>query len=158
VYSWSVLVVNPQKNEIDSTSKEKLDLILSTVMKLTEHIDNLDQRISRLEDNLDQRSTIPVKSVRSEREFKDETKNTDFENLDEHLKRTYQILAEARKPLTASEVAERMGRSRSTTSYHLNKLFKMDYLEKFSGKSKESSRNIFFRLKYNFPKFIDSKE
>ncbi|MFX0183890.1 MAG: helix-turn-helix domain-containing protein [Candidatus Hodarchaeota archaeon] len=151
-------MVNPQKNETDTTSKEKLDLILSTVMKLTEHIDNLDQRISRLEGNLDQRSTILTKSVISGRDLKEETKSNDFENLDEHLKRTYKILAEAEKPLTASEVAERMGRSRSTTSYHLNQLVKIDFLEKFSGKSKESSRNMFFRPKYNNPNYIISKE
>ena len=71
----------------------------------------------------------------------------DFEGLDEHLKRTYQTLASAQKPMTASEVAEKMGRSRSTISYHLNRLENLNLLEKFSGTSKENSRNIFFRPK-----------
>jgi DNA-binding transcriptional ArsR family regulator len=143
---------------MDSSAKEKLDLILSTVTKLTEHIDSLDQRISRLEGNLDQRLTVPTELDESKRDDSDKTDGTNFNNLDEHLKRTYQILAEANKPMTASEVAERMGRSRSTTSYHLNQLEKLNFLEKFSGKSKDSSRNMFFRPKVTFLKFFDSRE
>ncbi|MFX0171634.1 MAG: helix-turn-helix domain-containing protein [Candidatus Hodarchaeota archaeon] len=150
--------MNSQGKEMDSSVKEKLDLILSTVTKLTEHLDSLDQRISRLEGNLDQQLTVPAEFDESERENLDESERTDFNNLDEHLKRTYQTLAEANKPMTASEVAERMGRSRSTTSYHLNQLEKLNFLEKFSGKSKDSSRNMFFRPKVTFPKFFDSRE
>ncbi|MFX0151406.1 MAG: helix-turn-helix domain-containing protein [Candidatus Hodarchaeota archaeon] len=150
--------MNSQGKEIDSSAKKKLDLILSTVTKLTEHIESLDQRISRLEGNLDQRLIVPIEFDESESKDSDITERTNFSNLDEHLKRTYQILADANKPMTASEVAERMGRSRSTTSYHLNQLEKLDFLEKFSGTSKDSSRNMFFRPKVTFSKIFDPRE
>ncbi|MFX0049751.1 MAG: hypothetical protein ACFE8U_00535, partial [Candidatus Hermodarchaeota archaeon] len=92
--------MNSQGKEIDSSAKKKLDLILSTVTKLTEHIESLDQRISRLEGNLDQRLIVPTEFDESESKDSDNTERTNFSNLDEHLKRTYQILADANKPMT----------------------------------------------------------
>lgn len=136
----------PKKTEHGKSSNDKLDEILSNVKELRDHIDSLDHRISRLEGHIDKSLSISTKSsiLKSTLENVDQT---DFDNLDEHLKRTYQTLAEAQEPLTASDVAERMGRSRSTTSYHLNKLEKMGILVKFPSPSKESSRTVLFSLK-----------
>ena len=139
-----MLVSQKRKNE--ASSQDKLDVILSSVKELRTHISNLDHRISRLEGHIDRSLSFSTKSNM----FKSTVENvekTDFDDLDEHLKRIYQTLAEAQEPLTASAVAERMGRSRSTTSYHLNKLEKMGILEKFPSPSKESSRTVLFRPK-----------
>ena len=135
-----------KKTENDKSSFDKLEEILSSVRELRNHIDNLDHRISRLEGHIDRSLSFSTKSniLKSSAENVD---HSDFDNLDEHLKRTYQTLAEAQEPLTASDVAERMGRSRSTTSYHLNKLEKMGILVKFPSPSKESSRTVLFSLK-----------
>ncbi len=147
--------MDSKKGENDPSSKETLDLILSTVMDLKNQINTLDLRISELEGHIDQRWPAIVRS--STVEVETANKN-EFANLDEHLKRTYQILAHSTKPMTASEVAERMGRSRSTTSYHLNKLFSLDFLEKVPGTSKDSSRNVFFRPKDRIFEGIESKK
>lgn len=145
----------PKKDENDSSSKETLSIILSTVMALKNQINTLDLRISKLEGHIDQRLPAIVRSST----VKVETVNkNDFNSLDEHLKRTYQILAHSTKPMTASEVAERMGRSRSTTSYHLNKLFNLDFLEKVPGTSKDSSRNVFFRPKDRIFEEVESRK
>ena len=135
-----------KKTEIDKSSYDKLNEILSSVKELRNHIDNLDHRISRLEGHIDRSLSFSTKSSIL-KSSEDNVDHSDFDNLDEHLKRTYQTLAEAQKPLTASDVAERMGRSRSTTSYHLNQLEKMGILEKFPSPSKESSRTVLFRPK-----------
>jgi DNA-binding transcriptional ArsR family regulator len=139
-------LLDSQKGENNNSSQEKLDEILSTVKELRNHVNTLDHRISRIEGHIDQKLSIATESSVS-KSTGENVKKDDFENLDEHLKRTYQTLALAQKPMTASEVAERMGRSRSTTSYHLNKLEKMGVLEKFPSPSRESSRNVFFRPK-----------
>lgn len=138
----------PDEKTNDKSDEDKLDLILSTVKKLTEHITILDQRLSKLEGNLDQQyfeSSSKSLIIPNDINISED----DFEGLDEHLKRTYQTLASAQKPMTASEVAEKMGRSRSTISYHLNRLENLNLLEKFSGTTKENSRSIFFRPKYD---------
>ena len=138
------MVSEKKKNE--ESSQNKLDEILLSLNELRTHITNLDHRISRLEGNIDRSLSVTTKS----NIFKTTVENVekaDFEDLDEHLKRTYQTLAEAQEPLTASALAERMGRSRSTTSYHLNQLEKMGILEKFPSPSKESSRTVLFRPK-----------
>ncbi len=146
-----------QKGKNDKSSENKLDEILSSVRKLRNHIDTLDRRISRLEGQIQRKLSFAVESSEFKSEIED-AKKGDFDNLDEHLKRTYQTLAMAQKPMTASEVAERMGRSRSTTSYHLNKLEKMGVLEKFPSPSRESSRNVYFRPKDRPFELMDSKE
>ncbi len=150
-----VLLVS-QKSENKDSSQEKLDEILSSVKELRTHIDNLDHRISRLEGHIDRSLSISTRSSILKSNVEN-IEQTDFDNLDEHLKRTYQTLAEAQEPLTASDVAERMGRSRSTTSYHLNKLEKMGILEKFPSPSKESSRTVLFRPKDHFFELLDSQ-
>jgi DNA-binding transcriptional ArsR family regulator len=138
--------MSPKNSEKEKSSSHKLDEILSSVKELRNHIENLDYRISRLEGHIDKKLSISTKPgiVKPTGE---NIEYTDFDDLDEHLKRTYQTLAEAQEPLTASDVAERMGRSRSTTSYHLNKLEKMGILVKFPSPSKESSRTVLFSPK-----------
>ncbi len=150
-----MLVLVSKKDENRNSSQEKLDEILSSVKELRNHIDTLDNRISRLEGHFNRKLSIVGESsiIKS---TVDNEKTSDFDNLDEHLKRTYQILALAQEPQTASQLAALMGRSRSTTSYHLNKLEKMGILEKFPSPSKESSRNVLFRLK-DTPKLINSE-
>ena len=127
-----------------SVTEEKLDKILITVEHLAKHIHSLDERLSHLEGNFDKKQQIisPSSSPSSEH-----TEQSDFENLDEYLKRTYQFLANAQEPLTASDVAEQMGRSRSTISYHLNRLKELDFLEKVPSEDPDRSRNVFFRTK-----------
>lgn len=150
-----MLLLVSQKSENEKSSQDKLDEILSSVNELRTHIDNLDHRISRLEGHIDRSLSISTKSniLKSTVE---NIEQTDFDNLDEHLKRTYKTLAEAQEPLTASDLAERMGRSRSTTSYHLNTLEKMGILEKFPSPSKESSRTVLFRPKDRPFELLDS--
>ncbi|UCG03017.1 MAG: helix-turn-helix transcriptional regulator [Candidatus Heimdallarchaeota archaeon] len=147
-----------QNSEKKKSSQDKLDEILLSVTELRTHFDNLDHRISQLEGYIDRNLSISTRSsiLKSAVENREQT---DFDNLDDHLKRTYQTLAEAQEPekgMTASEVAERMGRSRSTTSYHLNKLEKMGILEKFPSPSKESSRTVLFRPKDRPFELLDS--
>jgi DNA-binding transcriptional regulator GbsR (MarR family) len=142
-----VLLVDIQKKDVDSLFQDKLDQILSTVKKLSDDVNNLENRISKLEENLVQQKDNTLSFEYEKEEENKEVKVLPFNNLDEHLKRTYQILATARKPMTASEIAEQMGRSRSTISYHLNEMEKLEILEKFPGKSKDNSRSMFFKPK-----------
>lgn len=144
-----------KKDENHNSSRGKLDEILFSVKELRNQIDTLDYRISRLEGNFNRKLSIVGESsiIKS---TVDNENESDFDNLDEYLKRTYQTLALAQEPQTASQLAALMGRSRSTTSYHLNKLEKMGILEKFPSPSKESSRNVLFRLK-DTPELINSK-
>lgn len=150
-----MLVLVLKKDESHNSSQEKLDEILFSVKELRNQINTLDNRISRLEGHFDRKLSIVGESsiIKS---TVDNEKKSDFDDLDEHLKRTYQTLALAQEPQTASQLAALMGRSRSTTSYHLNKLEKMGILEKFPSPSKESSRNVLFRLK-DTPGLINSK-
>ncbi len=145
------------KKTENNPNEDKIDLILSIMKQLSEHINSLDERLSRLEDNIDHNQFLQLSNTSI---INNETKITDenFENLDEHLRRTYQTLASAQKPLTATEVAERMGRSRSTISYHLNRLENLNLLEKFSGKTKGNSRSIFFKPKYETFDLENSEE
>ena len=130
-----------EKNQLSSI--DKIDLILETVISLKKDIDMLDSRISRIEINFN----LP-KLDDNENESSKFTNVVfcRFEELDDHLKRTYQILADENKPMTASEVAERMGRSRSTTSYHLNQLEKLNFLEKVPS-PEGKARHVFFQAK-----------
>jgi predicted transcriptional regulator len=61
------------------------------------------------------------------------------------LKRAYDVLAEAPRPLTTQEVADRIGRSRSTTSQYLNELHQRNLLLKTYGTTPDKSRNVVFR-------------
>ncbi len=136
--------MNSQNNDQISKTERKLDKILTTVTHLTKQIQNLDERLSHLEGDLNKNRPINLTSRVSS---SDNVEKTDFDNIDEHLKRTYQFLANAREPLTASDVAEQMGRSRSTISYHLNRLKELDLLEKVPSEDPERSRNVFFKTK-----------
>jgi DNA-binding transcriptional ArsR family regulator len=136
--------MNSQNNDQNSEAERKLDKILTTVVHLTKQIHSLDERLSHLEGNLDKKHLSDSISSSSSSE---NVERTDFDNIDEHLKRTYQFLANAQEPLTASDVAEQMGRSRSTISYHLNRLKELDLLEKVPSEDPERSRNVFFRTK-----------
>lgn len=136
--------MNSQNKDQKSTAEEKLDKILETVMHLTKQVCSLDERLSHLEGNYDNKNPIVTTSSSSS---SDTVQHTDFDNLDEHLKRTYKYIASAQEPLTASDIAERMGRSRSTISYHLNRLKELDLLEKVASEDPDRSRNVFFRTK-----------
>ncbi len=136
-----------QKKDVDSYSGDKLDKILVIVRKLSDDVSKLDNRISKLEENLNPRKELYLTFEQEKEEENIENNLFPFDNLDEHLKRTYQILATSKKPMTASEIAEQMGRSRSTISYHLNEMEKLEILEKFPGKSKDNSRSMFFKPK-----------
>ncbi len=136
--------MNSQNKDQKSTAEEKLDKILETVMHLTKQVYSLDERLSHLEGNYDNKNPIVTTSSSSS---SDTVQHTDFDNLDEHLKRTYKYIASAQEPLTASDIAERMGRSRSTISYHLNRLKELDLLEKVASEDPDRSRNVFFRTK-----------
>lgn len=131
-----------ERNQLSST--DKIDLILETVISLKKDVDMLDSRISRIENNFN----LPKLDSNE-----DESKRSanvifrSFEELDDHLKRTYQVIADENKPMTASEVAERMGRSRSTTSYHLNQLEKLNFLEKVPA-PEGKARHVFFQTKF----------
>ncbi|MHA1331058.1 MAG: helix-turn-helix domain-containing protein [Candidatus Hodarchaeales archaeon] len=130
-----------KENDVSLIDK-KLDLILDTLMSLKNDIDMLDRRISKIESKDDFKSIIlPDKSQKQI----SKTVIKDFGDLDDHLKHTYQVLASENKPMTASEVAERMGRSRSTTSYHLNQLEKLHFLEKVPA-PEGKARHVFFRV------------
>ena len=136
--------MNSQNKDQKSTAEEKLDKILETVMHLTKQVYSLDERLSHLEGNYDNKNPIVTTSSSSS---SDTVQHTDFDNLDEHLKRTYKYIVSAQEPLTASDIAERMGRSRSTISYHLNRLKELDLLEKVASEDPDRSRNVFFRTK-----------
>ncbi len=149
-------MLDSQESDSSKSSDKKLDEILSTVKNLGNRIKTLDHRISRLEGRIDQQLSSVMESSES-KSTERKIKLDSFDELDEHLKRTYQTLATAQKPMDASELAERMGRSRSTTSYHLNQLEKMGVLEKIPS-PKDRSRNVFFRPKGSSFELIDSKK
>ncbi|MHA1974679.1 MAG: helix-turn-helix domain-containing protein [Candidatus Hodarchaeales archaeon] len=131
------------KNEKDvSLIEKKLDLILDTLMSLKNDIDTLDRRISKIEGK---NEFTPLIMTDTSQKHISKTVIKDFGDLDDHLKHTYQVLANENKPMTASEVAERMGRSRSTTSYHLNQLEKLHFLEKVPA-PEGKARHVFFRV------------
>ncbi|MHA2075433.1 MAG: helix-turn-helix domain-containing protein [Candidatus Hodarchaeales archaeon] len=135
--------MNSNYDEKKSSTDEKLDEILKTVVHLKVQIHSLDERLSHLEGDSGNKQSIIISNSSSS----ETVDQTDFDNLDEHLKRTYQFLANAQEPLTASDVAEQMGRSRSTISYHLNRLKELDFLEKVPSEDRDRSRNVFFRTK-----------
>jgi DNA-binding transcriptional ArsR family regulator len=136
--------MNSPTDENKTTTDDKLDKILKTVVHLAEQVHSLDERLSHLEGDYGIKPSIISTSNVSTSESVDKT---DFDNLDEHLKRTYQFLANSQEPLTASDVAEQMGRSRSTISYHLNRLKELNLLEKVPSEDRDRSRNVFFRAK-----------
>lgn len=145
IFSGYDYFMNSPTDENKTTADDKLDKILKTVVHLAEQIHSLDERLSHLEggDYGNKPSIISTSNASSS----ESVDKTDFDNLDEHLKRTYQFLANSQEPLTASDVAEQMGRSRSTISYHLNRLKELNLLEKVPSEDRDRSRNVFFRAK-----------
>ena len=122
-------------------SDEKLDNILDAIKALTDQVKVLDRRISLLEGSFEQ-STIPF--TLPELSKAEPVPQVDFDDRDEMLKRAYIVLTKAHRPMTTQEVAEQIGRSRSTTSQYLNELHQRNLLLKTQGTTPDKSRNIVF--------------
>ena len=139
------------KNSSISEEKfdEKLDTLLTTVNSLVTTVNSIcgqisiiDQRIAVLEGFSHREiATVAVSDSREPRA----TPQVNFDNKDEMLKRAYDVLAQAPRPLTTQEVADRIGRSRSTTSQYLNELHQRNLLLKTYGTTPDKSRNVVFR-------------
>ena len=126
----------------ENLADEKLDKILAVVKALNDNMAQLDKRISALEGCLQQSTELPKTKV---------TKVTsnpqvNFDEQDKMLERAYEAIASENRPMTTLEVAEIIGRSRSTTSQYLNELHNRNLLIKSQGKSRDKSRNIVFSL------------
>ena len=123
-------------------SNEKIDKILAVVKSLSDSIGLLDSRISALEGRF-QQSTEPSGSKTTKI---NSNPQVNFDEKDMMLERAYEVLAKENRPMTTQEVAEEIGRSRSTTSQYLNELHSRNLLTKSQGKSHDKSRNIVFSL------------
>ena len=123
-------------------SDEKLDKILAEVKSMNDRIGNLDNRISTLEKCLNQ-STASSETKEAKIHLNPQV---NFDEKDMMLERAYEVLAKENRPMTTQEVAEEIGRSRSTTSQYLNELHNRNLLTKTQGKSRDKSRNIVFSL------------
>ncbi len=123
-------------------SNEKLDKILAVVKSLSDNIGLLDSRISALEGRLQQSTEPPGSKVTKI----NSNPQVNFDEKDMMLERAYEVLAKENRPMTTQEVAEEIGRSRSTTSQYLNELHNRNLLTKSQGKSRDKSRNIVFSL------------
>jgi hypothetical protein len=121
---------------------EKLNPLLDSLSLVRDQINNIDQRLSLLEGfPTEKLSTV----TDSNPEIPRSTPQVNFEDKDEMLKRAYDVLAESPRPLTTQEVADKIGRSRSTTSQYLNELQKRNLLLKTYGETPDQSRNVLFR-------------
>ena len=129
-------------NKKTNLSDEKLDKILSVVKSLNDRIGLLDNRISALEGSLHE-SPDPSESKITKL---NSIPQVNFDEKDMMLERAYEVLAKENRPMTTQEVAEEIGRSRSTTSQYLNELHNRNLLTKSQGKSRDKSRNIVFSL------------
>ncbi len=133
--------MGPSKKD-PNLSDEKLDKILTVVKSLSDSIGLLDKRISALEGRLQQPTEVSVSKVTK---FNSDPQ-VNFDEKDKMLERAYTVLAKENRPMTTQEVAEEIGRSRSTTSQYLNELHNRNLLTKSQGKSRDKSRNIVFSL------------
>ncbi|MHA2174672.1 MAG: helix-turn-helix domain-containing protein [Candidatus Hodarchaeales archaeon] len=132
--------MNPSKNE-KVHQDNVLDNLVNAVKTLNKQISLLDHRLSVLEgSNLPKTNTTDIFDSLEHQN----TPQVDFEDKDEMLKRAYQVLALAQRPMTTQEVAEKIGRSRSTTSQYLNELHQRNLLQKMHGTTPDQSRNIVF--------------
>ena len=129
-------------NKKTNLSDEKLDKILSVVKSLNDRIGLLDNRISALEGSLHESPNPPESKVPKLNPIP----QVNFDEKDMMLERAYEVLAKENRPMTTQEVAEEIGRSRSTTSQYLNELHNRNLLTKSQGKSRDKSRNIVFSL------------
>ncbi len=138
---------------------EKLDPLVTSLNLVCDQISAIDQRLSLLEGSTGKElPTVTFSDPKNPRP----TPQVNFDNKDDMMKRAYDtlsefpmlrraynvLLAEAPRPLTTQEVADKIGRSRSTTSQYLNELQKMKLLDKEHGETPDQSRNIVFRLSY----------
>ena len=127
---------------LEKKLEEKLDPLITSLNLVCNQISGIDQRLSLLEGSSSQEiSTVTVSDSHDPRV----TPQVNFDNKDEMLKRAYDVLAEAPRPLTTQEVADRIGRSRSTTSQYLNELHHRNLLLKTYGTTPDKSRNVVFR-------------
>ncbi|MHA2165314.1 MAG: helix-turn-helix domain-containing protein [Candidatus Hodarchaeales archaeon] len=129
-------------NKNTNLSDEKLDKILTVVKSLNDRIGLLDNRISVLEGSLHESPNPPESKVTKHNSIP----QVNFDEKDMMLERAYEVLAKENRPMTTQEVAEEIGRSRSTTSQYLNELHNRNLLTKSQGKSRDKSRNIVFSL------------
>ena len=132
------MVTSKDKGDL---SEKKLDTILDAVKVLTNQVNILEKRISLLEGSFDQ--SKPQFSLPDPFD-PDSTPQVDFDDKDEMLQRAYSVLRNAPQPLTTQEVADQIGRSRSTTSQYLNELHSRNLILKSHGTTPDKSRNIVF--------------
>lgn len=125
----------------DDPFKERLETIITSIKALSDEIHVINQRLSLIEGSLNQ---SPIPSQPSKASESDSVPQVNFNDKDEMLKRAYEILAESPQPMTTQEVAELIGRSRSTTSQYLNELHQRNLLLKTHGTTPDKSRNIVF--------------
>ncbi|MHA1995625.1 MAG: helix-turn-helix domain-containing protein [Candidatus Hodarchaeales archaeon] len=127
---------------LEKKLEEKLEPLVTSINSVCDQINIMDRRLSILEGSPHQEiSTVTVSDSQDLRA----TPQVNFDNKDEMLKRAYDVLAEAPRPLTTQEVADRIGRSRSTTSQYLNELHQRNLLLKTYGTTPDKSRNVVFR-------------
>ena len=126
----------------ENLAEKKLDKILAVVKALNENMVVLDKRISALEGCLQQSTELPETKVTKV----SSNVHVNFDEQDKMLERAYEVIASENRPMTTQEVAEIIGRSRSTTSQYLNELHSRNLLNKTQGKSRDKSRNIVFSL------------
>ena len=129
------------KKESNPTD-EKLERILAVVKSLSDNIGILDKRLSALEGRLKQSTEAPQSKLVKLNSHP----QVNFDEKDKMLERAYVVLAKENRPMTTQEVAEVIGRSRSTTSQYLNEINNRNLLTKSQGKSRDKSRNIVFSL------------
>jgi hypothetical protein len=135
--------MTPPKKKVVASEK-KLDNILSSVESLSKQVYVIDQRLSKIEHRMNSQSYDSVSTLPSEPTDSVSKPEVDFNDKDEMLKRAYDVLASAPRPLTTQEVADKIGRSRSATSQYLNELHQRNLLLKTQGTTPDKSRNILF--------------
>lgn len=137
--------MSDNKKKVNQEPEDKLNLILDAMNTLAERISSLDNRISKIEEKI--ASTEIINEVNFEGNDNDQRQSKfNFNELDKHLRDTYDILSNSNKPMTASDVAERRGLSRSTISYHLNQLVTYGLASKDQGRAPDSKK-VFFQPK-----------
>ncbi len=124
-----------QAKVINTEILEVLTAVLRNIDAKLEKLDKLDEILELLREG---RKELAEKGVKSE---KIEQAIEMLEELSARDQEMIQLL-EDRGPMTAEEIAEAMGMSRSTVSYRLNRLVKKGYLEKIP-----RGKRVFFKAK-----------
>lgn len=136
-----------QETEVETQSE-----VISILMDLKSEIKNITTRLNFIEGQLPKEGLIPFNYN------KEESKNSYQEQfpqreLDENLKTVFNALEQEHRPITATELAEKINRSRSTTSHHLNRLVDLSLADKNPGREKgQNSRSIYFNTKDSYSK------